>query len=274
MAITLLSRCLTTTASQVFLRKKRSVSSRALVHMTAATSRRTPAMIVSREPSILYFGTPVALISSQNPDGSANLAPMSSVFWLGWRAVLGLSAASRTAQNLLRHGEAVINLPSADMAGAVDRLALTTGSDPVPAYKAQRGYRHEGAKFDRAGLTPVASEAVSPPRALEAPVQLEARIEAVHALAADDEALRGKILTFEARILRVHLDAAILMDGEPDRIDPDTWRPLIMSFQKFYGLGKQVRASTLSSIPEAVYRSPDVERARVEPTLPAARAAA
>jgi hypothetical protein len=26
-------------------------------------------MIVSREPSIPYFGTPVALISSQNPDG-------------------------------------------------------------------------------------------------------------------------------------------------------------------------------------------------------------
>jgi flavin reductase (DIM6/NTAB) family NADH-FMN oxidoreductase RutF len=28
------------------------------------------------EPSILYFGTPVVLISSENEDGSANLAPM------------------------------------------------------------------------------------------------------------------------------------------------------------------------------------------------------
>lgn len=26
----------------------------------------------------LYFGTPVAIISSQNPDGSTNLSPVSS----------------------------------------------------------------------------------------------------------------------------------------------------------------------------------------------------
>lgn len=231
-------------------------------------------MILSSEPSILYFGTPVALISSENPDGGTNLAPMSSVFWLGWRAVLGLSAASQTAQNLLRYPEAVINLPSVDMAEQVDRLALTTGSDPVPAYKAQRGYRHERAKFARAGLTPIASETVRPMRAREAPVQLEARIEAVHSIAAEDDALRGKILTFEARILRVHLDAAILLDGDPSRIDPDKWRPLIMSFQKFYGLGDQVRPSTLSSIPEGVYRSPDVDKARAEPGAAQNRAAA
>jgi flavin reductase (DIM6/NTAB) family NADH-FMN oxidoreductase RutF len=174
--------------------------------------------------------------------------------------VLGLAAASQTAQNLRRHPEAVINLPSVDMADKVDRLALTTGSEPVPAYKEQRGYRHEHAKFARAGLTPVASETVSPMRAWECPVQLEARIEAVHALAAEDDLLRGKILIFEARI-----DSALRLEGDPNRIDPDAWRPLIMSFQKFYGLGDQVQPSTLASIPEAVYRSPDVDRARAEP---------
>ncbi|NDC58076.1 MAG: flavin reductase family protein [Alphaproteobacteria bacterium] len=219
-------------------------------------------MIVTREPPILYFGTPVALLGSTNPDGSANLAPMSSVFWLGWRAVLGLSAASQTAQNIQRTREVTINLPSAEMADAVDRLALTTGADPVPVYKAQRGYRFEPAKFARAGLTAAASETIGPMRVLEAPVQLEARIEAIHSLAAEDETLRGKILTFEARVLRVHLHEAILADGDPNRIDPDKWRPLIMSFQKFYGLGPQVRPSTLASIPEAVYRSPDVDKAR------------
>jgi len=30
---------------------------------------------------VLYFGTPVVLISSRNEDGCANLAPMSSAFW-------------------------------------------------------------------------------------------------------------------------------------------------------------------------------------------------
>jgi flavin reductase (DIM6/NTAB) family NADH-FMN oxidoreductase RutF len=139
-------------------------------------------MIVTREPPILYFGTPVALLGSTNPDGSANLAPMSSVFWLGWRAILGLSAASQTAQNIQRTREVTINLPSAAMADAVDRLALTTGADPVPVYKAQRGYRFEAAKFARAGLTAGASETIGPMRVLEAPVQLEARIESFFSL--------------------------------------------------------------------------------------------
>jgi flavin reductase (DIM6/NTAB) family NADH-FMN oxidoreductase RutF len=220
-------------------------------------------VLVSSEPAILYFGTPVVLLSSENPDGSANLAPMSSVFWLGWRAMLGLAAGSQTAQNLLRRPEVVINLPSADMADHVDRLALTTGSDPVPAYKKARGYRHEAEKFALAGLTACASETVTPPRVREAPVQLEARIEDWHPLANEDDAMRGRILIFEARILRVHLEDAILADGEANRIDPDKWRPLIMSFQKLYGLGEQVRSSTLASIPEHVYRSADVDKARL-----------
>jgi flavin reductase (DIM6/NTAB) family NADH-FMN oxidoreductase RutF len=41
---------------------------------------------VTIEPAILYFGTPVVLISTQNEDGTANLAPMSSAWWLGCAA--------------------------------------------------------------------------------------------------------------------------------------------------------------------------------------------
>jgi flavin reductase (DIM6/NTAB) family NADH-FMN oxidoreductase RutF len=221
-------------------------------------------MHVTSEPAILYFGTPVVLISTLNEDGSANLAPMSSAFWLGWRCVLGLSAASQTARNLQRDRQCVLNLPSERQVAHVDRLALTTGVDPVPQAKAARGYRHVRDKFAVAGLTADASQAVRAPRVRECPVQLEAQLEAVHGIAADDDLLRGRLLNFEVRIVRVHLDTTILMDGHPDRVDPDRWRPLIMSFQKFYGLGSnQVHASALSSIPEAMYRSPDVDRARL-----------
>jgi hypothetical protein len=53
------------------------------------------------------------------------------------------------------------------------------------------------------------------------------------------------------------------MAGQADRIDADAWRPLIMSFQKFYGLAEgEVHASQLATIPERMYRSPDVDRAR------------
>lgn len=222
-------------------------------------------MHVASEPPILYFGTPVVIISSLNEDGSTNLAPMSSAFWLGWRGMLGLATASTTAQNLRRTRQAVLNLPSDAQVAAVDRLALTTGSDPVPAYKVGRGYRYVADKFAAAGLTPETSHTVLPQRVRECPVQLEAVIEAEHAVGADEPSLQGRISTFEARICRVHLDPALLVPGERDRIDPDLWRPLIMSFQKFYGLrAEQVAPSRLSSIPEAVYRSPDVERAARE----------
>jgi flavin reductase (DIM6/NTAB) family NADH-FMN oxidoreductase RutF len=157
------------------------------------------------EPGILYLGTPVVLISTVNENGTYNLAPMSSAFWLGWRCVLGLGARSKTPQNMRRTGECVLNLPSVDIAGAVNRLALTTGSNPVPDGKIRRGYRHEQ---------------------------------------------------------RVHVDETILMSGESDRIDPDKWRPLIMSFQQFYGLGANVHESVLGTIPESAYRGPDIERAR------------
>jgi len=38
---------------------------------------------------------------------------------------------------------------------------------------------------------------------------------------------------------------------------------LIMSFQKFYGLGPELQHSTLSEIPEVLYKTPDVEKAKI-----------
>ena len=157
-------------------------------------------------PAILYFGTPVVLISTVNEDGSFNLAPMSSVWWLGERAMLGLAAVSKTTQNMLRSGECVLNLPSERMVSAVDRLARTTGSDPVPEGKIRRGYRFAKDKFRLAGLTPVAADTVAAPRALECPVHLEAKVESTTPLAADDAKWRGRALSIQVRVVRVHLD--------------------------------------------------------------------
>ena len=208
------------------------------------------------QPAILYFGTPVVLISTVNPDGSFNLAPMSSAWWLGQRCVLGLAAGSKTTQNLLRTGQCVLNLPSEAMGAQVDRLARTTGSDPVPEGKARRGYRHVGDKFGVAGLTPIAALTVEAPRAMECPVQLEAELEQTHPIAANDPAWRGRSLVLQVAVRKVHVATEILADGEPDRIDPDKWRPLIMSFQRFYGLAPgQMHGSELAKIPEAAYRA-------------------
>ncbi len=208
------------------------------------------------QPPILYFGTQVVLISTLNEDGTANLAPMSSAWWLGQRCVLGLATASKTTQNLIRTGECVLNLPSDAMAAEVDRIARTTGSDPVPDGKIRRGYRHVREKFITAGLSPAPSLTVKAPRALECPVHLEAALEEVHPIAEKDPRWRGRSLALHVVIRKVHASAAILADGEADRIDPDKWRPLIMSFQHFYGLAPgKVHASELAKIPEAAYRA-------------------
>src|SRR5947207_1835400 len=80
-------------------------------------------MHLSIEPSILYFGTPVILVSTLNEDRTLNIAPMSSAWWLGWNCMLGLGSSSQTAKNLTREKECVLNLPSVAQVDAVDLLA-------------------------------------------------------------------------------------------------------------------------------------------------------
>ncbi len=210
-------------------------------------------MHISVEPSILYFGTPVALLSSVNEDGSANLAPMSSVWWLGWNCMLGLGAKGHTAQNLLREKEAVLNLPSAAMVENVNKLAKLTGSDPVPPHKQAMGYRHEKHKFSVSGLSAVPSELVQAPRVKECPVQLEVVLEAAHPFGTRPDKPTTAI-AFEMRVVKAHVEESILVPGVGNHIDPDKWRPLLMSFCKFYGLGERAGYSTLAEIPEEAYR--------------------
>ena len=210
-------------------------------------------MHISVEPSILYFGTPVVLLSSLNEDGSANLAPMSSVWWLGWNCMLGLGAKGQTARNLLREKEAVVNLPSVFMAGSVDKLAKLTGSDPVPPHKQAMGYRHEKDKFGAAGLSAVAAAEVRAPRVRECPVQLEVVLEAAHGFGTRPDK-PATALAFEMRVVKAHVEESLLVPSIGNHIDPDRWRPLMMSFCQFYGLGERAGRSTLAEIPEEAYR--------------------
>src|SRR4051794_11530975 len=156
------------------------------------------------QPAILYFGTPVVLISTTSEDGSYNLAPISSAFWLGWRCMIGISAFSKTTENIIRTGECVLNLPSSEQASIVNRLARTTGSNPVPEGKKLKGYRYEKNKFSIARVTAVKADKVEAPLVKECPVQLEAKMVTKHKLAKDDVLQNGRLLTIELRIVRVH----------------------------------------------------------------------
>ena len=196
---------------------------------------------VTITPSILYFGTPVVLLSTENEDGTANLAPMSSAWALGEVIVLGLGAAGHTATNLATRPDMVINIPSPLQWTAVERLAPLTGRNPVPAHK-QSGFRFEPAKFEAAGLQPVPSELVRPPRVAECPIQMEARATRIRPDAADN------FLIVEAHVLRVHADPSIVKSGT-QHIDPAAWSPLIYNFRHYFGLGQELGHSFRSETP-------------------------
>ncbi|BCJ38748.1 hypothetical protein Athai_62510 [Actinocatenispora thailandica] len=199
---------------------------------TAPAPTQSPGPHLTIEPNILYFGTPVVLLSTENADGTANLAPMSSAWALGRTVVLGLGAAGQTAVNLAQRPDLVINLPGPALWRAVERLAPLTGRDPVPAAKAGQ-FRYEPAKFAAAGLTPAPAELVRPPRVAECPLQLEARAGRVRP--AQDESF----VIVEADVLRVHAAAELVVPGT-DHVDPARWQPLIYNFRHYFGLGAEL----------------------------------
>jgi flavin reductase (DIM6/NTAB) family NADH-FMN oxidoreductase RutF len=211
---------------------------------------------VVTDPSILYFGTPVVLLSTVNPDGSPNLAPISSVFWLGHQAMLGINRRSQSWANLARTGEVAVALPSVDQADAVNRLALTTGRNPVSERQQRRGYTHVADKFGVSGLTPVPADLIAPPLVAECPVVMECTVDAAMHQGED------RLPAVEVTVRRVHASPDILIPGHPNRIDPDRWRPLIMSFQHFYGLADgRLVPSRLASVDEELYRVPALSSA-------------
>ncbi|MCC8478972.1 flavin reductase family protein [Streptomyces globisporus] len=187
---------------------------------------------VTVTPSILYFGTPVVLLSTENENGSFNLAPMSSAWALGHVIVLGLGAEGQTAHNLRSRRDLVVSLPGPAQWPAVERLAPLTGRTPVPAGK-RGSFRFEPDKFAAAGLRPQPSELVRPPRVAECPMQLEARV----ARAQPDSS--GDFLIVEAQVLKVHADPRIIVSGS-QHIDPAAWSPLIYNFRHYYGLGPEL----------------------------------
>ncbi|MFJ4593633.1 flavin reductase family protein [Kitasatospora sp. NPDC088861] len=190
---------------------------------------------------VLYFGTPVVLISSLNEDGTANLAPMSSVWWLGQSCMLGLGNNGQTTANLLREGECVLNLPSSAMVDAVDRIALTTGKPVVADYKVKQGYRYEPDKFSVAQLTEQASDLVRPPRVAECPVQLECKVVSAHPFGGPEP----HATAFEVEVLRAHVEESLVIPGT-HYVDPLGWDPLIMKFCEFFGGGANVHPSRLA----------------------------
>jgi flavin reductase (DIM6/NTAB) family NADH-FMN oxidoreductase RutF len=187
-------------------------------------------------PPILYFGTPVALVTTVSPDDGFNIGPMSSAWALGYSVVMGWESTAQTLANLVRTRECVINLPDPRLAEQVEALAPLTGRNPPAEHKADK-FRYEPDKFDASGLTAMSSLTVAPPRIAECPLQLEAKVTAIHEPATRPDGDFFRIV--EAHVERVHADEQIVKAGT-DHVDTARWSPLLYVFRHYFGTGEEI----------------------------------
>lgn len=191
---------------------------------------------LSIEPSILYFGTPVALITTVDKFGHANIGPISSAWALGWTMALGLEVGSKTYQNLIATKECVINLADHSLHKKVESIAQLTGAQHIPEYKKSR-YTYEPDKFKAGGFSKMDSVQVKPPRISECQLQMEAVLKEVIVIS-DDPKEAGDTAAVLVRVVKIHADESIIADK--NHIDPAKWNPLIYNFRHYMELGKEL----------------------------------
>ncbi|MGC5328866.1 flavin reductase family protein [Brevibacillus sp. SYSU BS000544] len=183
------------------------------------------------QPPILYYGTPVVLLTTLNEDETTNISPISSSWALGDTIVLGLGVGGKGLENLQRHGECTLNIPDPSMWQGVEALAPLTGADPVPAYKQQIGFRYEKDKFQAANFSATPSVAVKPARIMECPIQIESRVQTIRI---PDYSQIFAIV--EVQAVQVHVHEELIVNEK--HIDPAKWSPLIYNFRHYFGLGQ------------------------------------
>ena len=160
---------------------------------------------------------PIAWVSTQSapqddaPDGRLNLAPFS--FFSGVTSdppTLSIAVGTRdgvakdTARNILATGQFVVNICNDALA---QKMVQTSGE-----------YGAEVDEFALAGLTPVPSELVTPPRVAEAPVAMECEL--LRCIDIESEDIPGEISShlIVGKILMIHANDAVI--GDKERVDP------------------------------------------------------
>jgi flavin reductase (DIM6/NTAB) family NADH-FMN oxidoreductase RutF len=148
----------------------------------------------------------------------------------GLRLTVDLPRESATAKNLARTGECVINLPGAETIAAIERLAQTVTSIDN-RFDFSNSEIVVGRRLAPAHMTLVPSEVISALRALECPMQLEARIEnGMGAMAHERAVPLDGPMKFRLNVLRVHLDGSVVLSD----VQPNMWTPLMTCLREAY----------------------------------------
>lgn len=158
---------------------------------------------------------PIGWISSINEAGQANLAPFSffNVVCANPPTVLfcpmyssARQSKKDTLHNVASTGEFVVNIVTESLASAMN---LTSGE-----------YPDEVSEFDVAGVTPLPSFAVKPPRVAESPIHFECRVQQIIEIGSG----AGSGAVVIGQVVHLHVDDAVLL-GE-DKIDLSKLQPI------------------------------------------------
>lgn len=157
----------------------------------------------------LVVPRPIGWISSVDRAGIVNLAPYSFFNAIGSNPPLVMFASEGgrgedqrkdTQRNTEETGEFVCNLATWDL-----REAMNATSAPLPS---------DVDEFAAAGLTPIPSKLVKPPRVAESPVQMECRT--VQSLRLPSNQRNHPQTLVIGQVLGIHIDEAYIRDGRVD----------------------------------------------------------
>ncbi len=174
---------------------------------------------------------PICFASTVDEEGNPNLAPYSFFNVFSSNPPIAIFSSNRrvrdnttkdTLHNVEATKEVVINVVSHSI---VQQMTLTSIEYPT-----------EVSEFDKAGLTPIASDLVKPFRVKESPVQMECKVNNIIALGEHGGA--GNLVVCE--VVRMHIDEAVL--DKEGKIDP----------QKIDLMGRMGRAFYCRASGEAV----------------------
>lgn len=130
---------------------------------------------VAWKPAALMYPVPVVLVTCQKPGAPANII---TVAWAGTvcshppMVSVSIRPERYSYEIIKETGEFVVNLPTQDLAQAVDFCGVKSGRDMD--------------KFAKTGLTPMSASVVNVPVVAECPVNLECQVRQVISLGSHD----------------------------------------------------------------------------------------
>jgi flavin reductase (DIM6/NTAB) family NADH-FMN oxidoreductase RutF len=157
---------------------------------------------------------PIGWISTINEDGIHNLATFSYFNAVGddpphvmFSTVHSNNLNKDTLNNVLATKQFVVNMVTEDL---VEQMNLT--SQPIAANESE---------FELAGLTPIASSLVKPPRVKECKITMEC--EMVHHYKLENSKTGGATIVI-GKIVLFHIDESVLLENY--KINLETYKPI------------------------------------------------